>query len=120
MSQKGRCESFVTFLKLLEVSRQTIRLWCLTFGAWAPGCTFHCYSDWEDRRSASPARGVCGRGEPKSFRSREVVFSTDHKVPTAALSAIPIESQRVTALLPSLTQLARISEPRIASDQTRG
>ena len=35
-------------------------------------------------------------------------------------SAIPIESQRTTALLPSLTQLARISEPRIASDQTRG
>ena len=36
------------------------------------------------------------------------------------MSAIPIETQRTTALLPNLTQLARISEPRIASDQTRG
>src|SRR5436190_14809185 len=55
-----------------------------------------------------------------SFRSREVVPSANHKVPTAPPSAMPIESQRTTALLPSLTQLARISEPRIASDQTRG
>src|SRR6266850_581941 len=55
-----------------------------------------------------------------SFRSREVVPSANHKVPTEPPSAIPIDSQRTTALLPSLTQLARISEPRIASDQTRG
>src|SRR6476659_3534844 len=33
---------------------------------------------------------------------------------------MPIESRRNTALMPSLVQLARISEPRIASDQTRG
>src|SRR5712692_5657085 len=55
-----------------------------------------------------------------SFRSIDVVFSTNHKVLTEPPSAIPIESQRTTALLPSLTQLASISEPRIASDQTRG
>src|SRR5882672_9287320 len=35
-------------------------------------------------------------------------------------SAMPIESHSSTALLPSLTQFDRISEPRIASDQTRG
>ena len=45
---------------------------------------------------------------------------TIHKVAAAPLSAISIENQRTTALLPSLTQLARIWEPRIASDQTRG
>src|SRR5882672_2959862 len=55
-----------------------------------------------------------------SLRSRELVPSANHKVPTEPPSAIPIESQRTTALLPNLTQLARISEPRIASDQTRG
>jgi hypothetical protein len=33
---------------------------------------------------------------------------------------MPIVSQKNTALVPSLSQLARISEPRIASDQTRG
>src|SRR5262247_4023178 len=55
-----------------------------------------------------------------SLRSREVVPSRNQKPPTAAPRATPIDSQKNTALVPSLSQFARISEPRIASDQTRG
>src|SRR5262245_51164900 len=55
-----------------------------------------------------------------SLRSREVVPSRNQKPPNAAPRATPIDSQKNTALVPSLSQFARISEPRIASDQTRG
>ena len=55
-----------------------------------------------------------------SFLSSGVVPSRNQTPPTTAPSAMPMETQRSTALVPSLTQLERISEPRIASDQTRG
>src|SRR4051794_4414688 len=55
-----------------------------------------------------------------SLRSSEVVPCKNHPPPTAIPSTMPIESHKNTALMPSLVQFARISEPRIASDQTRG
>src|SRR5262245_11062306 len=55
-----------------------------------------------------------------SLRSKEVVPSRNQKSPTAAPRVTPIDSQKNTALVPSLSQFARISEPQITSDQTRG
>src|SRR5689334_23913843 len=44
----------------------------------------------------------------------------NHDVPAMPPTRTPIESHSSTALIPSFVQFARISEPRIASDQTRG